>query len=418
MKIIFRKQSTTYCKSIGYFIEMKSQINEIPKPKYKSFDDTFKLCSFALAVGLLYPNKRNLLIRAILFICVLLFHFWSLFWYIWYTTKCLVKLDIYNSTRNITLGIIIVLFLFKTVYVNLKTATFAEVLKQITKDLLKGNDMEEDYQDIYDYFIKQGKLGQSFYVFIPSLLSFMFPIYSGIAMVGGSLKNDNFTKYMVHEMDLKYVEDKQYDSPYFELIFAYYSTASFILLPNYVGFDGSFCIVTSHLRLKLKLISHSIQRAFQDSSNTAELKARLNNCIKDHQEALDFYVLIQKMYGGWLFAVFLLTSFLISCNLYQIYLVGIDPKYTLFAFTGVFHMYTPCHFASSLIAVGEEISTEIYCAKWESWEDPAITKLIIFIIARSQKTLLLTGLNIVVFNMNSFVSLMQTSYSFFTLITR
>lgn len=265
------------------------------------------------------------------------------------------RLDIYNSTRNITLGIIVALFIFKTVYANLKTAMFAEVLKQVTKDLLKGNEMEEDYQDIYDYFIKQGKLGQSFYVLIPSLLSFMFPIYSGIAMIGGSLKSDNFTKYMVHEMELKYVEDKQYESPYFELIFAYYMTASFVLLPNYVGFDGSFCIVTSHLRLKLKLISHSIQRAFQDSNNAMELKARLITCIKDHQEALDYYVLIQKMYGGWLFAVFLLTSFLISCNLYQIYLVGVDPKYTLFAFTGVFHMYTPCHFVSSLIAVNNSL---------------------------------------------------------------
>uniref|UniRef100_A0A0K8TU94 Odorant receptor n=1 Tax=Epiphyas postvittana TaxID=65032 RepID=A0A0K8TU94_EPIPO len=396
---------------------MKSQSIEIPKQKYKSFDDTFKFCSFSLAVGLLYPNKRNLRTRIILFLCVLLFNFFSLFWYIWYTTKCLVKLDVYNSTRNITLGVVISLFIFKTFYAHWKTAIFAKVLKQITKDLLKGNDMEEDYQEIYDYFIKQGKLGQSFYLFIPSLLSFMFPIYSGIAMIGGSLKNDDFKKYMIHEMDLKYVEDKQYESPYFELIYAYYTTPCFVILPNYVGFDGSFCIVTSHLRLKLKLVAHGVQKAFEDSTSTTELKERLKICIKDHQEALNYHVLIQNMYGGWLFAVFILTTFLISCNLYQIYLVGVDPKYTLFALTGVFHMYMPCHFASCLIALGEEVCTDLYCVKWEAWSDPAITKLLIFMMARAQKKVLLTGLNLVTFNMDTFVSLMQTSYSFFTLIT-
>nr|AJF23791.1 olfactory receptor OR19 [Planotortrix octo] len=387
-------------------------------PKYKDFNETFKFCSFALAIGLIYPNKRNVRKRVILFLYVLLFNTFTLFWMFWYTFKCLVNHDVYNSTRNITLGVIVFLFIFKTCYVNMKTAMFSEVLKQITKDLLKGNEMEEDYQEIYDHFIKQGKLGQSVYVLIPCMLSFMFPIYSGGAMIGGSLKNDNFTRYMIHEMDLKYVEDKQYHSPYFEIIFAYFTTPCFVLLPNYVGFDGSFCIATSHLCLKLKLMAHSIKKAFEDSKSTTELKARLKICIKDHQEALEFHVLIQKTYGGWLFAVFVLTSFLISCNLYQIYLVGIDPKYTMFAITGVFHMYAPCHFASNLIAVGDEVCSDVYCVKWEAWGDPSITRLLVFVMARAQKNVQLTGLNIVTYNMDTFVSLMQTSYSFFTLITR
>nr|AST36389.1 putative odorant receptor OR20 [Cydia nigricana] len=385
--------------------------------KYKSFNETFKLCSFALALGLIYPNRKTVCIRSTLFFFVLLFNFGTLFWFIWYTVKCLWQLDIYNSTRNITVGVIIILFVFKTIYANFKNDMFASLLEQINKDLLKGNNMEEDYQEIYDYYIKQGLFGQKCYLWIPVILTLIFPTYAGISMTYESLRTDNFKKVMLHEMDLKYIEDKQYDFPYFELVFAYYFFGICALVPNFAGFDGSFCIATSHLRMKIKLMTHSIQRAFTDSKDIIELKARLRTCVKDHQEALEFYTLIQKLYGGWLFAVFLLTSFLISCNLYQIYLTGIDPRYTMFAATGVFHMYTPCYFASCLIELGEQSSTDIYCAKWENWTDPTVTKFLIFIMARAQKKLLLNGLGIVTFNMETFVSLMQTSYSFFTLIT-
>nr|WEG72129.1 odorant-receptor-35 [Grapholita molesta] len=385
--------------------------------KYKSFNDTFKLCSFALALGLIYPNRSNVCMRASLFFLVLLFNFGTLFWFIWYTLKCLWLLDIYNSTRNITVGVIILLFIFKTIYAHFKTDMFATLLEQITKDLLEGNNLEEDYQEIYDYYIKQGLFGQKCYLWIPIILTSIFPTYAGIAMTYGSMRSDNFKKVMLHEMDLKFIEDKQYDFPYFELVFAYYFLGIYTLVPNFAGFDGSFCIATSHLRMKIKLMTHSIQRAFTDSKDIVGLKSRLKTCVKKHQEALEFYALIQKLYGGWLFAVFMLTSFLISCNLYQIYLTGIDPRYTMFAATGVFHMYTPCYFASCLIELGEQSCTDIYCANWERWADPAVTKFLVFIMARAQKRLLLDGLGIVTFNMESFVSLMQTSYSFFTLIT-
>nr|AXF48773.1 odorant receptors OR20 [Lobesia botrana] len=385
--------------------------------KYKSFNETFRICAFALAFGLIYPNKSNMFKRMFLFFLVLLFHFGTLFWFIWYTIKCLVKLDIYNSTRNITVGVIIVLFVLKTIYADLKTDMFADLLKQISKDLLNGNYMEDDYQEIYDYYIKQGMFGQRSYIVIPLVLSSIFPVYSGSAMIYGSLKSDVFKKYMLHEMDIKYLEDKQYDSPYFELVYAYYTIGIYTLVPNFTGFDGSFCIATSHLRMKLKLMTHRVKRAFRDSNNVLELNDRLKDCVKDHQEALQFYDLIQNLYGGWLFAVFILTSFLISCNLYQIYLTGVDPRYTIFALTGAFHMYMPCYFASCLIELGEEVATDLYFAEWEIWSDPTATKMLVFIIARSQKRLVLTGLGIVTFNMETFVSLMQTSYSFFTLIT-
>lgn len=53
---------------------------------------------------------------------------------------------------------------------------------------------------------------------------------------------------------------------------------------------------------------------------------------------------------------------------------------------------------------------------WERTGNTTVTKLLIFMIARAQKDVILTGKGVVVFNMELFVSVLQTSYSFFTLI--
>lgn len=320
--------------------------------KFKSFNETYHHCAFALAIALIYPNVHNYKKRVVLFSIVVAINSLILFWFLTYLFKCLVTLDMYNLSRNVTIGILATLFFFKYFYVNYKTELFAQLLGKITYDLHKGNDLEDHYQEIYEHYIKLGKLGQTCWIIIPILLSSQFPLYAGACMIYESLTSDDGKRYMIHEMELKYIEDRQYDTPYFECMFAYNLVQCVVLSPNFAGFDGSFCIATTHLRLKLKLVSHKIYCAFRDSKDRDELELRVKEAIQDHQEALIFYNDLQEVYGGWLFTVFLLTSLIISLNLYQIYLSErIDPKYSIFAISGVIHMFTPCYFASNLIKV-------------------------------------------------------------------
>nr|WCC57421.1 odorant receptor 21 [Papilio glaucus] len=392
--------------------------NIVNGPKFKSFKETFPLCAFALAVALIYPNKTNTRIRTIIFTLIVGVDSIIILWFLLYLFKCIRTSDMFNLARNITVGVLIGIFFFKFFYVNKKTDTFAELLQKISEDLIRGNDMEEDYQKIYEHHIKLGKLGQTCWIIIPILLSSQFPLYAGACTIYESLKSDVGKRYMVHAMELKYIEDKQYETPYFEILFAYSLTQCVILAPNFTGFDGSFCIATTHLQLKLKLMAHKLYRAFKDSKNKSQLKDKVKEVIRDHQEALLFYNHLQNVYGGWLLVVFLVTSVLISLNLYQNHLSQVvDPKYMLFAVSGVIHMFTPCYFASNLSKTGEDLSSDIYNVPWEEWADPAITKLIIFMIAKSQQPLLLTGKGIVYFNMQLFISILQTSYSFYTLIS-
>ncbi|XP_075992910.1 uncharacterized protein LOC142987855 [Anticarsia gemmatalis] len=397
---------------------MELKTDDTKEKKYKSFEETFGLCAFSLAVGFLYPNRNTAIKRAVIISVIITFNGGQLFWFITYTFKCLYTLDIYNFARNMTLAVVLVLFFIKTYYVIYATQKFAPLLDKMSADLIEANDLEEEYQQVYDEHIKEAKKGEISWLFIPVVLSAQFPIYAGILMSIESIKTDDYTRLMVHDMELLFVEDIQSETPFFQCMFAYNCVQCIVLVPNYCGFDGSFCIATTHLRLKLKLMSLKVQKAFRSSRDRFELRAKIREAIGDHQRALDFHVQIQEVYGPWLFAIFMLTSFMISFNLYQIHLLKrIDPKYTLFGLVGVLHIFLPCHYASSLTEVGLEIPDELYCVPWEKWADPVVTKLLIFMICRSQKNIIVTGNGIVVFNMDLFKSILQTSYSFFTLIT-
>lgn len=66
--------------------------------------------------------------------------------------------------------------------------------------------------------------------------------------------------------------------------------------------------------------------------------------------------------------------------------------------------------------MGLDIADDLYAAPWEHWADTSMTKTLLLMIAKAQQPLICTGW-IVVFNMELFKSIIQTSYSFFTLIT-
>lgn len=328
---------------------MKEVTEYKTEKKFKDFNETYPICAFGLASGLIYPNKHNVIKRVIIGSFILFLNFPELLWFIAYLVKCVKTGDLYNFIRSMNVLIIITLFLFKSTYVNWKNNQFSELLQKISEDMLKGNDLEEDYQNIYEYHIKKAKFAQTVWVIIPLIFCVQFPLCAGIATIYESMKSDVGKRYMMQDHDLKYLENVQFETPYYEIIFAYNFTHVFTMLPNFVGFDGSFCIATTHLTMKLQLMVHKIKKSFSDSYNYTELREKIKEAVKDHQEAMNFYEQIQDVYGGWLLSVFTLTSFIIATNLYMIYLVGrLEPNYAIFAFSGVCHIYAPCYYAASL----------------------------------------------------------------------
>ncbi|XP_013197237.2 uncharacterized protein LOC106140222 [Amyelois transitella] len=390
-------------------------------PKFQNFTETFKFCAFGMALANVYPNSNNIRERLFIVVCIVMFCGVQLFWFSSYTVNCLLNLDIFNLSRNITLWVIVLLYFFKTLYAIKYTEFYASILETISNDNLKANNMEEDYQQIYETYLKKSKTGEMVWLFLPIILSSQFPIIPAIMMIMENFKSDSPEKIMVHEMDMVYVEDIQYTSPFFEIYFAYNITQCIFLSPIFTGFDGSFCIAANHLCLKLKLMAYKVRRAFVNSNNSVQLKMKIREAIIDHQEALKFYKTLSEFFGPWLLVLFLVASLSVSFSLYQIrvniMMHEINPKYVIFMASCVIHIYVPCVYASNVTKVADEVALDLYCVPWESCPNHRIAKLLIIMIARSQQSMIFCGKGLVNYNMGLFISLMQSAYSFYTLIT-
>ncbi|XP_053609348.1 odorant receptor Or2 [Plodia interpunctella] len=397
---------------------MEIKVKDVASMQFKPFHETFPYCTFGLALSSIYPNKYNIKKRILTFVTIITFCVFQIFWFLTYTINCLLKLDILNFARNMTLWIIVILFFFKTIYAIKYTEDFAAILNMISKDFVKANEMDADYQEIFKTYLKKSKFGELVWLVIPIILSSQFPIYPAILMIMENLETDSPNRYMVHEMDMIYVEHIQYTTPFFEIYFAYNMTQCLFLSPIFTGFDGSFCIATNHLCLKLKLMTHKVRRAFKDAKNSEQLRNKMKQAIRDHQEVLDFYTQLSEFYGFWLLVLFLVASIGVSFNLYQIYMMRqIVPKYVIFMFSAILHIYIPCVYASNVTEIAKETAVDLYNTPWESCYDPVVTKYLIFMIARSQRDMIFNGKGLVNYNMQLFISLMQSAYSFYTLIT-
>ncbi|KAG7307505.1 hypothetical protein JYU34_007704 [Plutella xylostella] len=305
-----------------------------------------------------------------------------------------------------TVGIVIFLFFFKTFYLNYKSDGFGVVMDAISDDLVKANDMDEVYQEIFDTYIKKGLVAQMIWIFIPIVQTCIFPVHAGLTMFFNLINEVPQPRVMVLEMDILMVRSKQMESPWFEIVWFYTILGGFVLFPNFIGFDGSYCISVNHLCLKLRVLTEKLRRAFAETTTDEQLEKRVKEVIKEHQASLVYYNLLQDVFGGWMFVVFFITSLEITFNLYQLSLGGMDPKYLIFAFSTVVHNFVPCYFCTRLIEHGDDFCEALYMMPWEARHCQSVTRALAFMIARTQGPLFLTGMGMVTFNMELFVSSM------------
>lgn len=326
--------------------------------KYKSFHETYTVCSYALIVSMLYPNSATLRIRwitnSIIFSSILPIYAAFLV----YVIKCFASADLTNLNKQYTIGIIALLHLFKIFYIIARSKEYGYLVETMNNDLAKANFLNQSYKDIYDEYIKVAKYGQFCWIVnCIGMLTAMILTSAG-KMLYAYLMDSNQKKYMIHEMEFKYFEDKQYDSPYFEFIWLYMTFVCSLFTSTFIGIDGTFCIFTTHTALKMKLVAHKLRKAFDESKDVNGLRNNIKSAIEDHQKALSYYNLTQSLHSNWLFLVFALTSVAISLNLYQVVEgSGVETKYAMISICCIVHSYIPCYFGSILREVRSQLFT-------------------------------------------------------------
>lgn len=340
------------------------------RPKHRdgnvhgTFEETFPICTMGLILSSTYPkhgqkNKQlfNLIIIYLTMVPVIII-------ITMHMIVCAQEKDYMNFTRQIIVVLVIILFIGKTLIVFVKGSNLRQVFDIISNDFIQMNSMDEDYKNVINKYIQLGKHNETQLFIIAIILATLYPVVSIVSMIYTYLFTDEeYKSYnnMVNPLILKGLEDKQFDSPYYEIIWVYCAYICVIMSPSFAGIDGSFGIACAHISLKFEMMSLKLHKALVESVTTEEVKIKLKSVIVDHVKAKKFYDTVNEMYQDWLIIVYLLSSSIISLNLYQISVdEGVNLQFLIFFACAIIHIYIPCYCAAMVNEVFFFIHMNLY----------------------------------------------------------
>ncbi|XP_045487335.1 odorant receptor 13a-like [Pieris rapae] len=164
-------------------------------------------------------------------------------------------------------------------------------------------------------------------------------------------------------------------------MFAYMVYCASLYIVNFIGYDGFFGLCINHACLKMQLYC----QAFKEALASEDMYEKIVGVIKEQNRLFEYVNLIQDTFNVWL-GIILIATMIQICNC----------------------MY---HITESV-----ETATLFYISGWEHVNNIPIRKMVLFMVARAQIPLEITAFNKLIFDMDLFVSILQTSYSMYTLL--
>ncbi|CAH2254654.1 jg4486 [Pararge aegeria aegeria] len=361
--------------------------------------------------------------------------------------------DLANLIRQSIIMVSVVFTLVKLIITIIRKKELREIIVEINEDYQTFNELPEECQDIAKDTIQTTKTLENLWIGILAATASSYPILACVCTIYSQVLSNDPKRYMVHETELIFVtEEKKYETPYFEAMSIYTLYVIWIIFLGFAGYDGLFSVCILHVSLKIKLFSLKLQHILDDAEDVPKMKANIANFVEEHCGVIRLIEKIQKCFEVWLVGTFFNAVVQIGMALCQItsnatgtqhcclaaklsnpgqalsqkalllYLIlsfqeaDINAMYYFYAVATAVHIYVPCHLASDVTQRAAEVATVAYSSSWESLQDAGVKRSIAIIIARAQIPIHFKAMGMLTFNMEMFVSIMQTSYSMYTLL--
>nr|AQQ73497.1 olfactory receptor 14 [Heliconius melpomene rosina] len=385
---------------------------------YTTFVETYKIISFIMGVGMIYPNPKTEK-RKIVCVLLMLISIGPISMMILNDMfNCLAMRDYVNVIRHSTVVGPFLGGFFKILIQFYKRKPAKEIVDEINRDYASYNDMTVTYKKMINASIENNLFysEKCWAITVVTCVS-AFPIMAVLSNLHSTLFAAEPKRYMVHDIILPYAEpEKRFESPIFEIMFAYMLYASVLYIINFIGYDGFFGLCINHACLKMEIYCRSFEDALREDNESC-VHLKIVNIIVEQNKLKRFVDLIQDTFNIWLGLILVATMIQIGTCMYLISEgYALDLRYLIFIIGTVVHIYLPCRYAAKLKHMSMETATLIYSGGWERLSSIRIRKMVLFMIARAQIPIEITAFNLMIFDMDLFVTILNSSYSMFTLL--
>ncbi|XP_030040632.1 putative odorant receptor 92a [Manduca sexta] len=190
----------------------------------------------------------------------------------------------------------------------------------------------------------------------------------------------------------------------------------------------SECVVTlniccSYIRIQFRLLQHDFERIISAPSGNRrvrenDFKAKFIELVKWHQDAIESVSLLETIYSKSILFNFMSSSLIICLTGFNITVVNdfaFVVTFLSFLFMGLVQVFFLCFFADLLSESSVEVSNAVYNSQWYM-ADSNIGKQLLLVQTRAQKPCKLTAWGFADVNLNSFMRVLSTAWSYFALL--
>ncbi|XP_048004153.1 LOW QUALITY PROTEIN: uncharacterized protein LOC125240316 [Leguminivora glycinivorella] len=339
-----------------------------------------------MVVGLLYPTPETDVCRlvgiGVVLISITPAAFIGLL-DIWSSWK---RGDIINIVRHVTVLGPFLAAIFKMMLFYYTRNKAWSIIKKIDADHARYNVLPESHKDIARWHIRNTQYYSEKCWFITVAVCVLtFPFTAVVLNFYNFVFKEEPVKYMIHDLDKPFSpREDRFSTPYFEIMFGYMAYCSLWYILSFTGFDAFFGITINHTCMKMELACKVMEDAMLEKDRDSRLR-KMKEVISEQNDCFKAVELIQDTFNFWLGLIVVATMCQICNCMYQI-IEALD------------------------------VATRLYCCGWEHVNDERARKMIAFMIARAQVPMHITAFNMFYFDMDLFVSILQTSYSLFTLL--
>ncbi|XP_049950900.1 odorant receptor Or2-like [Schistocerca serialis cubense] len=155
-----------------------------------------------------------------------------------------------------------------------------------------------------------------------------------------------------------------------------------------------------------------------NTHDSVSMYDEVRNCVRDHQEILRYLDFLENLMNPVPLAQFLLCVGGICLTLYQITFNPDDGgviECILFLPIPALQIFIYCWAGHGIMEESEYVSFAVYSCRWPG-ADRRVTNLLRIVMSRAQKASFLTAGKVHPINRDTFLSLLNASYSFYTLL--
>ncbi|XP_048510221.1 odorant receptor 13a-like [Athalia rosae] len=154
--------------------------------------------------------------------------------------------------------------------------------------------------------------------------------------------------------------------------------------------------------------------------NPKPFRTNFFKCIRHHQEVIEFVENIDNFSSPLMFVQLMSSNVMICLTGFQaILVVGQNSgfmKFAVYLSAAFLQLLSWCWFGSELIHQSTSVADAIWSTSWELEKITPMKSLITIPLLRAKKPLKLTAGNFYVMSMETFISVLSGSYSFFALL--